>query len=191
MIRLLALVIAISFISLDTASAKHRKHHRVHFKHYQVAKVPQFCFIICPVAQPSPVRRLASHRPAPHSKTRLSTVPATSGGGSIVETARGYIGSGAVFGRSNLWCARFMNYVLERTGHRSTGSDLAASFFRRPRVGMQIGAIAIMRGGHHVGIVSGIDGKGNPIIISGNAGGNRVREWAYSRSRINAFVAAL
>jgi hypothetical protein len=42
------------------------------------------------------------------------------------------------------------------------------------------------RGGH-VGIVSGIDGSGNPIIISGN-NNRRVGETVYPRGRIYAYV---
>ena len=42
------------------------------------------------------------------------------------------------------------------------------------------------RGGH-VGIITGIDAKGNPIMISGN-NGNRVREAPVSRGRIYAYV---
>jgi uncharacterized protein (TIGR02594 family) len=43
------------------------------------------------------------------------------------------------------------------------------------------------RGGGHVGVVSGIDASGNPIVVSGN-NGNRVREAVLSRSRIYAYV---
>jgi hypothetical protein len=43
------------------------------------------------------------------------------------------------------------------------------------------------RGGGHVGVVSGIDASGNPILVSGN-NGNRVREAAIPRSRIYAYV---
>ena len=55
--------------------------------------------------------------------------------------------------------------------------------------GPQIGAIAVMgrRGGGHVGVVSGIDANGNPIVVSGN-NGNRVREMPISRGRIYAYV---
>ncbi len=42
------------------------------------------------------------------------------------------------------------------------------------------------RGGH-VGIVSGIDESGNPIIISGNHGG-RVAELTYPRGRVYSYV---
>ena len=56
--------------------------------------------------------------------------------------------------------------------------------------GPQVGAIAVMsrgRGGGHVGIITGIDASGNPIMISGN-NGNRVREAPISRGRIYAYV---
>lgn len=107
----------------------------------------------------------------------------------VVSAARSYIGSGPVFGRRNLWCARFMNYVLAKTGHKGTGSDMAKSFLSEPQTSMRVGAIAVMsrRGGGHVGVVSGIDPNGNPIIISGNHG-NRVREAVYPRGRIIKFV---
>ncbi|BEV44664.1 TIGR02594 family protein [Afipia carboxidovorans] len=115
------------------------------------------------------------------------------GGGGIVAYARTQIGNGAIYGRRNLWCARFMNYVLERTGYRGTGSDMARSFasYGRRISGPQVGAIAVMspnrRGRGHVGVVSGVTAEGNPIIISGNHG-RRVAEAVYPRGRIYAYV---
>ncbi|MGJ5182088.1 TIGR02594 family protein [Bradyrhizobium oligotrophicum] len=113
------------------------------------------------------------------------------GGGSVVSAARSFIGGGNPTGRRSLWCARFMNMVLERTGHRGTGSDMARSFasYGQRVSGPQVGAIAVMsrRGGGHVGVVSGVDAQGNPIVISGN-NGNRVRETAVSRGRVFAYV---
>jgi uncharacterized protein (TIGR02594 family) len=118
---------------------------------------------------------------------------ASSGGFSssnVVAEARRYIG-GNPTSRGSLWCARFMNMVLERSGHHGTGSDLASSFshYGQRVSGPQIGAIAVMgrRGGGHVGVVSGIDAHGNPILVSGNSG-HRVRETAYPRGRIYAYV---
>jgi uncharacterized protein (TIGR02594 family) len=113
------------------------------------------------------------------------------GGSGLVSEARRYLG-GNPTGRGSLWCARFMNMVLEKTGHQGTGSDMANSFARYgTRVsGPQVGAIAVMsRGGRggHVGIITGIDAQGNPIMISGN-NGNRVREAPISRGRIYAYV---
>ena len=112
------------------------------------------------------------------------------GGSGLVSEARRYIG-GNPTGRGSLWCARFMNMVLQKTGHQGTGSDMANSFAHYgTRVsGPQVGAIAVMgrRGGGHVGIITGIDAQGNPIMISGN-NGNRVREAPISRGRIYAYV---
>ena len=113
------------------------------------------------------------------------------GGSGLVSEARRYLG-GNPTGRGSLWCARFMNMVLQKTGHQGTGSDMANSFAHYgTRVsGPQVGAIAVMsRGGRggHVGIITGIDARGNPIMISGN-NGNRVREAPISRGRIYAYV---
>ncbi len=117
----------------------------------------------------------------------------TSGGlgsSNVVAEARRYIG-GNPTGRGSLWCARFMNMVLEHSGYHGTGSDLARSFasYGQRVSGPQVGAIAVMgrRGGGHVGIITGIDASGNPIMISGN-NGNRVREAPISRGRIYAYV---
>jgi hypothetical protein len=88
------------------------------------------------------------------------------GSSNVVAEARRYIG-GNPTGRGSLWCARFMNMVLQHSGYRGTGSDLARSFasYGQRVSGPQIGAIAVMgrRGGGHVGVVSGIDAGGNPI----------------------------
>jgi uncharacterized protein (TIGR02594 family) len=112
------------------------------------------------------------------------------GSSNVVAEARRYIG-GNPTSRGSLWCARFMNMVLERSGYRGTGSDLARSFasYGQRVSGPQIGAIAVMgrRGGGHVGVVSGIDANGNPILVSGNYH-NRVAEAPYPRGRIYAYV---
>jgi uncharacterized protein (TIGR02594 family) len=109
----------------------------------------------------------------------------------VVAEARKYLG-GNPTGRGSLWCARFMNMVLQHSGYRGTGSDMANSFanYGQRVSGPQVGAIAVMtrgRRGGHVGIITGVDAKGNPIMISGN-NGNRVRETPVSRGRIYAYV---
>ena len=109
-----------------------------------------------------------------------------------VMEARAWIGTNPT-DRSTLWCARFMNFVLERSGFKGTGSDAAKSFasYGHRVSGPRVGAIAVMtRGkyGGHVGIVSGIDEHGNPIVISGNNYGRKVGESTYPRSRIYAYV---
>jgi uncharacterized protein (TIGR02594 family) len=123
-----------------------------------------------------------------------SGAPAMSSGfgsSNVVAEARRYLG-GNPTDRGSLWCARFMNMVLQHSGYRGTGSDMARSFasYGQRVSGPQVGAIAVMGrrgGGGHVGIITGIDAQGNPIMISGN-NGNRVREAPISRGRIYAYV---
>jgi uncharacterized protein (TIGR02594 family) len=113
----------------------------------------------------------------------------SSGSSSLVAEARRYIG-GNPTGRRSLWCGAFMDMILKRTGHKGGGNLARAYANYGPRVsGPQVGAIAVMarKGGGHVGVVSGIDQSGNPIIISGNHG-RRVAESTYSRGRILAYV---
>jgi len=106
-------------------------------------------------------------------------------GNSVVEEARRYIGTNPT-GRSSLWCGAFMDLVLKRTGHAG-GGNLASGYSRYgTRVaGPQVGAIAVMHG--HVGVVSGVDANGNPIIVSGNHN-HTVAEAVYPRGRISAYV---
>jgi uncharacterized protein (TIGR02594 family) len=152
------------------------------------------------VQQPRWVRGVAEIKTRGLAGGYAGVVPNTGGvtfessassGSGLVADARRYLG-GNPTGRGSLWCARFMNMVLQHNGYRGTGSDMANSFAQYgTRVsGPQVGAIAVMtrgRSGGHVGIITGIDASGNPIMISGN-NGNRVREAPVSRGRIYAYV---
>jgi uncharacterized protein (TIGR02594 family) len=135
-------------------------------------------------------RQVRSRRVTASTRTGTTSIASFGGGSDLVSEARRYIGTNPTHRRS-LWCGTFMNMVLERTGRRGSGSDLARSFagYGRRVAGPQVGAIAVMsrRGGGHVGIVSGIDAQGNPIVISGNHG-RRVAESTYSRARVYAYV---
>jgi uncharacterized protein (TIGR02594 family) len=111
-------------------------------------------------------------------------------GDRLVMVAQSQLGNGAIYGRATLWCGRFMNWALARAGYRGTGSDLAKSFLSFPHTTPHVGAIAVFsRGGKfgHVGIVTGFDADGNPIIISGNHG-HRVARGIYPRRRVLAYV---
>jgi hypothetical protein len=79
------------------------------------------------------------------------------GGSGIIREARRYLGGNPTT-RSNLWCARFMNLVLERTGHRGTGSDLAASFahYGHHVSGPRVGAAVAMSASSRVSMGTGI-----------------------------------
>jgi uncharacterized protein (TIGR02594 family) len=127
----------------------------------------------------------------PSSTAGGTTMSGGFGSSNVVAEARHFIGAGNPTGRATLWCARFMNMVLQHLGYRGTGSDAASSFasYGHRISGPQVGAIAVMarRGGGHVGVVSGIDAHGNPILVSGNYR-NRVAEAPVSRGRIYAYV---
>jgi uncharacterized protein (TIGR02594 family) len=106
----------------------------------------------------------------------------------LVSEARKYIGTNPT-GRGSLWCGAFMDMVLKRTGHPGGGNLAIGYEHYGTRVsGPQVGAIAVMgrRGGGHVGVVSGIDANGNPIIVSGNHN-HTVAESVYPRGRIAAY----
>jgi uncharacterized protein (TIGR02594 family) len=107
----------------------------------------------------------------------------------LVADARRYLGTNPT-GRRSLWCGAFMDKVLRDTGHKG-GGNLALGYLHYGRrvSGPRVGAIAVIgrRGGGHVGVVSGIDANGNPIIVSGNHN-HTVAESVYPRSRIEAYV---
>ncbi|MGB7259665.1 MAG: TIGR02594 family protein [Pseudolabrys sp.] len=114
-----------------------------------------------------------------------------SGWPKLIVEARKYLGTNPT-GRDRLWCARFMNFILAKIGYTGTGSDAARSFaqYGHRISGPEIGAIAVLargKNGGHVGIVTGLDPHGNPIIISGNHG-HRVGEGVYPRARVIAYV---
>src|SRR5712672_4095244 len=172
------------------AHALHGGHHR-HYAHRHFRHMARASRWERGVAQMQ-ARGFGDTNASIATSTASGSMAASSGFGSsnVVAEARRYLG-GNPTGRGRLWCARFMNMVLERTGLHGTGSDLARSFasYGQRVSGPQIGAIAVMgrRGGGHVGVVSGIDAGGNPIVVSGN-NGNRVRETPVSRGRIYAYV---
>lgn len=93
---------------------------------------------------------------------------------------------------AKLWCADFMNYVLNKAGGKGTHSRAARSFleFGKRLDGPRVGAIVIFARGHnsgHVGVVRGTDGEGNPIVVSGNHG-HKVWEAVYPKHKVLAYV---
>src|SRR6476661_1189371 len=141
-------------------------------------------------------RPLHHHRHHSHHRAvQISTAAAAASllgglsGNSLVADARRYIGTNPT-GRSSLWCGAFMDKVLKDAGLPG-GGNLALGYLHYGHriAGPQVGAIAVMgrRRGGHVGVVSGLDPNGNPIIVSGNH--NRtVAESVYPRGRIIAYV---
>jgi uncharacterized protein (TIGR02594 family) len=115
---------------------------------------------------------------------RSNAVPA------LVAQARKYIGINPIE-RKRLW--RAANYLLAKLGYAGTNSDAAKSsaYFGKRIPEPQIGTIAVLMRGHnggHVGVVSGVDAKGDLIIISRNHTRTGVGEGVYARSRVIAYV---
>jgi len=153
-----------------------------------------------PIAKPKEIVQRPVSAPAPSTRETAPVERVSLAAGawksalgmpSLVSEARKYIGTNPT-ARTRLWCATFMNFVLARLGYAGTNSDAARSFayYGRRISEPEIGAIAVLtrgRNGGHVGVVSGIDSHGNPIIISGNHN-KRVGEAVYARSRVIAYV---
>ena len=163
--------------------------------------MPRIAFGCLTIAALTTVILAASTHGALASKPAKKSSAAPAASSNVVNEAKRWVGTNPT-GWDRVWCARFMNFVLKRTGNPGTGSDSAASFadYGRRLWGPQVGAIAVMKrgkNGGHVGVVSGIDSSGNPIIISGNHNvcsgnktGNRrcVGVGVYPRERVYAYV---
>jgi uncharacterized protein (TIGR02594 family) len=199
-LRLIALAVcaaALAVISISPASARShhgagrhaRAHHaQHHYRHYHRhgARASRWDRGVAQMQ----ARGLANSNASVAPEAGSMSAPSSFTSSNVVAEARRYLG-GNPTGRGSLWCARFANMVLQHSGYKGTGSDMARSFanYGQRVSGPQVGAIAVMsrgRGGH-VGIITGIDASGNPIMISGN-NGNRVREAPISRGRIYAYV---
>jgi uncharacterized protein (TIGR02594 family) len=111
------------------------------------------------------------------------------GGSSLIAEARRYLGRNPT-GWAHDWCGKFLDMVLRHTGYRG-GGNLALAYVKYGHrlPGPQVGAIAVFtrRGGGHVGIVTGIDSNGNPVVISGNYN-HRVAETTFPARLAVAYV---
>jgi uncharacterized protein (TIGR02594 family) len=129
-----------------------------------------------------------AHQPNRAAREGLDALAAAPANDLIAE-ARKYLG-GNPTGWSREWCGRFLDMILKKTGHKG-GGNLARGYihYGTRLAGPQVGAIAVFsrKGGGHVGIVTGIDANGNPIIISGNCN-DRVAVATFPASRALAYV---
>ena len=149
---------------------------------------PQQATIGPSAAPQAPVATKGKRRGHPGA-TAIAPIGPGGGAYALVAEARRYLGTNPT-GRKDLWCGAFVDLVLKRLGYKG-GGNLASAYARYGKriPGPQIGAIAVMtrKGGGHVGIVSGFDSKGRPIIISGNYR-RSVAESVYPGGRIYAYV---
>jgi uncharacterized protein (TIGR02594 family) len=141
-----------------------------------------------PQAKPNRISRAGNNSQRAGASARLF---AGTGNPHWIAVARRYEGTNPT-GRSSLWCADFLNLVLKRSGLQGTSSSAARSFagYGQRLSGPKVGAIAVLargKNGGHVGIVTGVDSNGNPILISGNHN-KRVAEASYPQNRVIAYV---
>lgn len=83
-------------------------------------------------------------------------------------------------GRSNAWCARFVNSTLAAAGGKGTGSAAAASFYKwGDKVKDDVKRNDVMVAPHHVGLATGnVSPDGRMIeMISGNHGDKVGHSW--------------
>ena len=108
-------------------------------------------------------------------------------GSGLASRARQYMGmtAGQLGLPRSLWCADFMNKITH------SGRDRTAMSYTRRGSPAPYGctdcvAITRRKGGGHVGIVTGYDSGGNPILISGNHS-RRVGVGTYRRGSVVAY----
>lgn len=90
------------------------------------------------------------------------------------------------------WCAAFVNAVLAADGLPGTDSLAARSFldYGKPTDAPKKGDIVVLKRGQnpeagHVGFFDGFDAQGNPILVSGNAGGGKaVTRQSFAKSDV-------
>ena len=185
-----------AFSAPAMARPAHKHAHRGHYAHHRYHAAPADQAALSsggirddryPVVAAQPAYGVSEATQGSRRTRRGHTGDAFGGftSNSLVSEARSYMGTNPT-GRGSQWCGAFMDLVLKKTGHRGGGNLARAYASYGTRVsGPQVGAIAVMN--HHVGVVSGIDPNGNPIIVSGNH--NRtVAESVYPRGRIMAYV---
>jgi uncharacterized protein (TIGR02594 family) len=133
-------------------------------------------------------RRQAAHYPRITSRPRpgvdYSIVDNQGGSSRVLAVARRYLGLGNVTGSHRAWCADFVNMVLRKTGHATSGSGMVGSMLH---VGHRVstprpGDLVVMRG--HVTIFAGYGPRGFVGL-----GGNQHHRVAMSNFPMRSVVA--
>jgi hypothetical protein len=193
MVRFIAVIAALILtVTAADARPRHHHHHHKHHRHVVATVADPGCNIIFPCEGVTISQRGQTiERAMPFGKAQKTYRRAVerpvlwAGSSGLVARARSYMGQTAsqIGLRRTLWCSAFLRHLTNARGV----DDRAISWLSQPRTTARVGAIAVMR--HHVGIVTGFDRHGNPILVSGNHG-RRVGEGVYSAHRIIAYVSA-
>jgi uncharacterized protein (TIGR02594 family) len=141
------------------------------------------------------VRKVRTAKRTKHKKIHKHQIaPASIASAPLVEKARALIGrTAAELGLPrSLWCADFIAKIAPEAARKVDNPRWARDYAELPKTSPKVGAIAVLSRGPragHIGVVSGFDSRGNPIIISGNHG-HRVAEARYPKYRVLAYVSA-
>ena len=205
-----ALMIGLAGLGFFATEVHARPHHGYHHaRHHATGSVQQASteawdpWYGYTQTDPRTGRVHATFTPGDHSRFRGYSQPvqeaswsggATSG---VLGHARSMIGLSERGNRGTLartlgvdpartpWCAAWLNAVLRRSGYRGTGSNMARSFYGYGhRSSGQVGDIAVLRGGHHVGFVAGYtvrNGRRYVQVLGGNQH-NRVQVSSFPAS---------
>src|SRR5438034_6173517 len=139
-LRLVALALCSMAFAISASPASARSHHGAerhagawHAGHHARHYAPRYTRHVARGSRWD--RGVAQMQAQGFANTNTSPVPNTGGvtmqdsfgSSNVVAEARRYLG-GNPTGRGRLWCARFMNLVLQHSGYKGTGSDMATSF---------------------------------------------------------------
>lgn len=196
-IFLIATLVALAFTFVNAAEAKpNKKKH-----HYSVSKVvkqkkvngsfnvPNSYYVDDSAASffSQDRERINKNNSTISAKKTEKIVATLNHNSDLINKATNYIGASAkqLGLPARLWCADFMNMITR------SGSDRRAVSYMKRGTPASYGctncvAVTTRKGGGHVGVVSGYDNKGNPIIISGNHG-RRVGVGTYAKNRVIAY----
>ena len=194
---LAAMLVSLSFVNVAEARPKYKRYHysNVHKHTNKVTVQPKVERKIYNDDDSSPASFFA------RDKERMNVVLASKqltmatferterafqSGGDLIAKAYNHMGASAKqLGLPNrLWCADFMNMIAGGDDRR------AISYAQRGKAApygcTNCVAVTARKGGGHVGVVSGYDSGGNPIIISGNHN-RRVGVGVYAKHRVIAY----
>lgn len=133
--------------------------------------------------------------PGLSSKSPAAGKMVTRGAAGVLASARRYVGTKPKGMMRRLWCAQFIGYIERKHGRRGTGSNMARSYegygVGVTRKQARPGDIVTLKRGRngrsgHVGYFVKWLPNGRVLLVSGNAGGGKVRESSYAVNRITA-----
>ena len=194
---LTVMLVSFSFINVSEARPKHKNYHYSKVHKNKVVKVAPVKPVATPVYDESTTSgywtaEYNRNKPSVQKPEKIAkkvtkvTSKSVASNTSLVNAATRYVGatSNQLGLPRRLWCADFMNMLVGGTDRRAI--SYASRGAKADYGCVNCVAVTTRRGGAHVGVVSGYDNKGNPIIVSGNHN-RRVGVAIYDKRRVVAY----